>query len=67
VKFANWMESTFGPAYLPITMGVGGAAAGGATFLALDRLTHIRPLAIGGGVAAAAVGAMFAGALIFAD
>lgn len=67
VKFANWMESSFGAAYLPITMGVGGAAAGGAAFFALDRLTHIRPLAIGGGVVAVAAGALISGALIFSD
>lgn len=67
VRFANWMESTFGRAYLPLTMALGGAAAGAGAFLLLDRTTHIRPLAITAGLLAGAAGAVVSGAAIFSD
>lgn len=67
-RWANWMESTFGPAYLPLTMGAGGVLAGGAAFVVLDRLTPAPRLLSGiAAIVAGVAGAGFAGALVFSD
>lgn len=58
VRFANWMERTFGRAYLPIAMVAGGAIGGGLGLLTLGPI---------GGVVGALGGAMLAGTLIFSD
>jgi hypothetical protein len=61
------MESTFGSAYLPVTMVGGGAIAGTGAYLLTHAVTHNRPIAIGSAAVAAVVGGVYAGVLVFSD
>lgn len=57
LRIAHWMEKTFGRAYVPVAMIVGGAIGGTLGGLALGPL---------GAIAGAAGGALLSGTLVFA-
>lgn len=66
IQFANWMESTFGRAYLPIAAAGAGTITGAAGY-AVGKAIHGPKLGVALAIPSALVGAFYGALLVFAD